>query len=164
MPRVDPTSSQWQSRLLDLEKESISWGGGGLLKWRLRLPFGLLSRLKPLVLMGFMRGFFKSFGKKKGRTGYMALKIDLEKAYDKLEWSFIRDMLIRVNLPMDIIDLIMSCVSTVSKSILFNGEALDPIFPSRGIRQGDPISPYLFILCMDYLRQLIEEKCSENLW
>ena len=58
----------------------------------------------------------------------------------------------------------MSCVSTMSMSILFNGEALDPIFPSRGIRQGDPISLYLFILCMDYLRQLIEEKCSENLW
>ena len=103
-------------------------------------------------------------GKKKGRTGYMALKIDLEKAYDKLEWSFIRDMLIWVNLPMDIIDLIMSCVSTVSTSILFNGEALDPIFSSRDIRQGDPISPYLFILCMDYLGQLIEGKCSENLW
>ncbi|XP_050240928.1 uncharacterized protein LOC126689793 [Quercus robur] len=47
-------------------------------------------------------------GKKKGRTSYMALKIDLEKSYDKLEWSFIRDMLIRVNLPMDIIGLIMS--------------------------------------------------------
>ena len=103
-------------------------------------------------------------GKKKGRTGYMALKIDLEKAYDKLEWSFIRDMLIRVNLPKDIIDLIMSCVSTVSTSILFNGEALDPIFPSRGIRQGDPIFPYLFIMCMDYLGQLIEEKCSGKLW
>ena len=103
-------------------------------------------------------------GKKKGRTGYMALKIDLEKAYDKLEWSFIRDMLIRVNLPKDIIDLIMSCVSTVSTSILFNGEALDPIFPSRGIRQRDPIFPYLFIMCMDYLGQLIEEKCSGKLW
>ena len=60
-----------------------------------------------------------SLGKKKGKTGYMALKIDLEKAYDKLEWSFIRDMLIRVNLLMDIIDVIMSCVSTVSTSILF---------------------------------------------
>ena len=103
-------------------------------------------------------------GKKKGRIGYMALKIDLEKAYDKLEWSFIRDMLIRVNLPLDIIDLIMSCLSTMSTSILFSGETLDLIFPSRGIRQGDLISLYLFILCMDYLGQLIEEKCSGNLW
>lgn len=94
----------------------------------------------------------------------MALKIDLEKAYDKQEWSFIKDMLIRANLPNDIIDVIMSCVSSVSTSILFNGEALDPILPSRGIRQGDPLSLYLFILCMDYLGQLIEEKCSVNLW
>ena len=105
-----------------------------------------------------------SIGKKKGRTGYMAFKIDLEKAYEKLEWSFIRDMLIHVNLPMDIIDVIMSFVFTVSTSVLFNREALDLIFPSRGIRQGDPISLYLFILCMDFLRQLIKEKCSEKLW
>ena len=95
----------------------------------------------------------------------MVLKIDLEKAYDKLEWSFISNMLFRVNLPLDLIEVIMSCVSTVvSTSIMVNGEALDPIYPSRGIRQGDPLSPYLFILCMDFLGQLIEEKCSNKLW
>ena len=95
----------------------------------------------------------------------MVLKIDLEKAYDKLEWSFISDMLFRVNPPLDLIEVIMSCVSTVvSTSIMVNGEALDPIYPSRGIRQGDPLSPYLFILCMDFLGQLIEEKCSNKLW
>lgn len=94
----------------------------------------------------------------------MALKIDLEKAYNKLEWSFIREMLIRVNLPQDMIDIIMSCISSVSTSILFSGEALDPIVPYRGIRQGDPLSPCLFILCIDYLGQLIEEKCSAKLW
>ena len=93
----------------------------------------------------------------------MVLKIDLEKAYDKLKWSFIRDMLFRANLPMDLIKVIMSCVSTVSTSILANGEVLDPFYPSRGIRQGDPLSPYLFILRMDFLGQLIEEKCSNNL-
>ena len=58
----------------------------------------------------------------------------------------------------------MSCMTTVSTSIVFNGEALNPIYPSRGIRQGDPLSPYLFILCMDFLGQLIEEKCNANLW
>ena len=58
-------------------------------------------------------------------------------------------------MPEDLIDLIMSCVISMSTSILFNGEALDPIYPARGIRQGDPLSRYLFILCMDFLGQLI---------
>jgi len=94
----------------------------------------------------------------------MALKIDLEKTYEKLEWNFIREALFRANLLVDFIDVIMSCVSTVSTSILANGEATDPIVPSRWIRQGDPLSPYLFIFCMDFLGQLIEEKCNAKLW
>ena len=94
----------------------------------------------------------------------MALKIDLEKAYDKLEWSFIREVLIRANFPADLIEIIMSCISTISTSILFNGEVLEPIYPSRGTRQEDPLSPYLFILCMEYLGQLIVEKCNAKLW
>ena len=105
-----------------------------------------------------------SLSKKKGKTGYMAIKIDLEKAYNKIEWSFVREMLVRANFPPDLRDIIISCVSTMSTSILSNGEALDPIYLSRGIRQGDPLSPYLFILCMDFLGQLIEEKCNAKLW
>ena len=105
-----------------------------------------------------------TMGKAKGKGGYMALKIDLEKAYDKLEWSFIRDMLIRFNLPRNLIDLIMSCITSVSTSLLFNGGALEPFHPSRGIRQGDPLSPYIFIMCMDYLGQLIQERCDDKSW
>ena len=105
-----------------------------------------------------------TLSKKKGKVGFMAIKVDLEKAYDNMEWSFIRGMLIRANMPADLIDIIMSCVLTVSTSILVNGEALDPIYPSRGIRQGDPLSSYLFILCMDFLGQLIQEKCEAKMW
>ena len=81
-----------------------------------------------------------------------------------LSGVFNRNMLIRINLPTQLIDVIMSCVSTVSTSILFNGEVLDPILPSKGIRQGDPLSPYLFIICMDFLGQLIEDKCNMKTW
>jgi len=105
-----------------------------------------------------------SINKKRGKVGYMALKIDLEKVYDKLELSFIKDMLIRINLLVDLVDIIMSCVLTIFTSILVNGDALKSIYPSRGIRQGDPLSLYLFILCMEYLGQLIEEKCMIKLW
>ena len=105
-----------------------------------------------------------SISKKKGRVGDMSIKLDLEKAYDKLEWAFIRNMLLRINLLENLIDLIMSCATSVSTSFLLNGAPLKPILPSRGIRQGDPLSPYLFILCIEYLGQLIEEKCSNKLW
>ena len=92
-----------------------------------------------------------SINKKKGKVGYMALKIDLEKVYDKLEWSFIKDMLVKINLLVDLVDIIMSCVLTVFTFIMVNEDALESIYSSQGIRQGDPLSLYLFILCMDYL-------------
>ena len=105
-----------------------------------------------------------TISRKRGGVGYLAIKVDLEKAYDKLEWSFIRETLVKANLPKELIDLIMNCVSSTTTSVLFNGGLLEPFRPSRGIRQGDPLSPYLFILCMEALGHLIEEKCSEKKW
>lgn len=105
-----------------------------------------------------------SMSKKKGRDGFMAIKIDLEKAYDRLEWSFIRDTLALFKFLKHLSSLIMRCVSTFSISVLYNGGALDSFQPSRGIRQGDPFSPYLFILCMEVLGAFITEKCDAKLW
>ena len=105
-----------------------------------------------------------TIGRIKGRKGHMAIKIYLEKAYDEIEWSFIREMLIKFNFPANLIDLIMSCVFSVSTSLLFNGGYLDSFCPTRGIRQGDPLSPYLFILCTEFLGHLIQEKCDAKLW
>ena len=101
---------------------------------------------------------------KKGKQGYMAIKVDLEKVYDRLEWHFICDMLNMYNIPPKMISLIMSCISGSSISVLFNGGCLEPFLPTRGIRQGDPLSPYLFILCMELLGFLIKDMCAKNCW
>ena len=105
-----------------------------------------------------------SIDKKKGRFGFMAIKIDLAKAYDRLEWSFIHKVLLAFHFPQSLIVLIMSCISSTSMSILFNGGKLDTFKPSRGIRQRDPLSPYLFILSMEYLEQLIRKECLKKRW
>ena len=55
-------------------------------------------------------------------------------------------------------------MSTSTISVFFNGGALEPFHPTRGIRQGDLLSPYLFILCMEVLGAMINEKCNEKLW
>jgi len=94
----------------------------------------------------------------------MAIKLDLEKAYDHLEWGFIRDTLKLFKFPDRFVSLIVSCVSTTFVSVLFNRGTLDSFQPSRGIRQGDPISPYLFLLCMEFLGAHITSMCEGRRW
>ena len=107
---------------------------------------------------------FHALDKKKGKTSFMAVKLDLEKASDRLEWSFIYRVLQAFHFPPKNSKIIMSCVTSMSTSILVNGGALEKFEPTRGIRQGDPLSPYIFILCMEYLGHLIEQKCVSGGW
>ena len=71
---------------------------------------------------------------KRGRVRYMAIKIDLEKAYDRLKWNFVRDMLLLFNVLDSLIKLIIICVASSFISVLLNGSQLDPFLPSCGIR------------------------------
>lgn len=75
----------------------------------------------------------------------------MSKAYDHLEWSFIRKVLLRLGFATARTKLIIRCCSTVSCSFLINDSAHGKVFPLRGIRQGDPLSPYIIILCSEVL-------------
>ena len=113
---------------------------------------------KDLDNMIIVQELVHSFSLKRGNSSFMAIKIDLEKAYDRLEWQFIRDMLIFFKILEDLAKLIMSCITTSSISVLLNGGKLEHFLPSHGIRQGDPLSPYIFNMCMEFLSFLILER------
>lgn len=81
----------------------------------------------------------------------MAIKTDMSKAFDRVEWSFLEVLMENFGFDRIWIRWIMSCVSTVSYSVLLHGRTHGFIKPERGIPQGNPLSPFLFILCAEAL-------------
>ncbi|KAF7840012.1 reverse transcriptase [Senna tora] len=106
-----------------------------------------------------------SYSRKKSKKfGWMMISLDLEKAYDKLNWSFISSILTNMNFSPETTSLIHACMSLVSHQILINGTLSNSFKPTRGIRQGDPLSPFIFICCMQYLSSLIDAQVRNKSW
>lgn len=95
----------------------------------------------------------------------MALKLDMSKAYDQVEWIILEKLMEKLGFDSRWISLISSCMRTISFSVLINGEPHGHFTPNRGLHQGDPLSPYLFLLCAKGLHSLIQQtECSGSLW
>ena len=96
-----------------------------------------------------------SFKSKRGKGGYMFLKMDTEKVFDRMKWTFLLDILEKLGFSLIWISQIRTCISSASFSILLNGSLFGHISPEKGLRQGDPLPPFLFILSSKVFSRLL---------
>ena len=92
-----------------------------------------------------------------GSVREMALKLDMNKAYNKVEWVCLEKIMEILGFAPKWKGLIMQCITSITYFIRINGKLSGKITPSRGLCQGDSLSPYLFLLCAEGLSALIKK-------
>lgn len=111
-----------------------------------------------------VRKAMRTMERVKGNACVVAIKVDLSKTYDKLNWEFIWRNLQEIKILESMMNVIMHSVTSVETNVNWNGSRNEFFRPHRGIRQGDPISPYLFVICMDKLPHSIKEEIVYKRW
>ncbi|KAK8504148.1 hypothetical protein V6N12_005687 [Hibiscus sabdariffa] len=105
-----------------------------------------------------------SMSSKRGQGGWIAIKIDIQKAFDRLRWDFIENTLVDAGIPHYLIRIILHCITSSSLQVQWNGALGRAFQPPKGIRQGDPLSSYLFNLTTERLSHAISDSVVVGQW
>lgn len=92
---------------------------------------------------------------------YCVYKLDVAKAYDRVDWGFLKGVLFIYGFNKKWTQWIMICVQSVRYSVKYNGELLERFKPTRGLRQGDPLSPYIFLFVAEGLACILQRGWME---
>jgi hypothetical protein len=140
------------NRLRPILGDIISENQSAFVLWRL---------ITDNALLAFECLHYMEYGVK-ANDPFCAYKLDLSKAYDRVDWVFLEEDMHKMGFSHRWIQWIMSCVTTVRYSVKFNAALLEAFSPMRGLRQGDPLSPFLFLFVADGLSILLQSEIDSR--
>jgi len=100
---------------------------------------------------------------RRGGKSALCFKMDFEKAYDSVRWEFLYEMLNRMGFDSRWVMWIKGCLESATVSVLVNGSPTEEFKPTRGLRKGDPLAPFLFIVVVEGLAGLVRQAIKANL-